>query len=86
MCSQDGWHCFDPPAVELQPDLSGSVVQLLTDVCMTQALACAAYPPDWDNGSYLAYGIYEPDGSGVYIAYNPYGGPVPAILPPPPYG
>ena len=51
--------------------------------------------PDWDgsqaqNGvpaaAYLAYTIFEQGGLGVYVAYNPYEGPVPATLPSPPEG
>lgn len=51
--------------------------------------------PDWDGSmaaggvpaaAYLAYTILLESGEGVYIAYNPYEGPVPAILPGPPAG
>ena len=36
--------------------------------------------------AYIAYTILLEDGAGVYIAYNPYEGPVPATLPDPPAG
>lgn len=51
--------------------------------------------PDWDGqmaayntpaAAYLSYTVYDKNGRGVYIAYNPYEGPVPAVLPGPPQG
>lgn len=51
--------------------------------------------PDWDGSmaqnsvpaaAFLAYTIFDEEGLGVYVAYNPYEGPVPAILPNPPQG
>ena len=57
--------------------------------------ANAGSQPDWlgdlaqsgvPGAAYQAYAAHEKDGSSIYVAYNPYEGPVPAILPDPPVG
>lgn len=62
---------------------------------MVISFCAAGIQPDWDGSmaqdgvpaaAYLSYTVISDDGSGVYIAYNPYEGPVPAILPDPPSG
>ena len=38
------------------------------------------------GAAYLAYSIHGSKGKAVYVALNPYEGPVPATLPDPPAG
>lgn len=71
---------------------------LVQTACLCAALSeprVAGRQPDWTGdmaasgvpgAAYLAYSVFGATGSAVYIAYNPYEGPVPAILPQPPLG